>query len=61
MNNINFDKVKKFLDEKSGELSSYQAQINEVWYNVPLDPNNRHYQEILRQVDEGTLTIADAD
>jgi len=29
--------------------------------SVPLDPANRHYAEILRQVDAGTLTIADAD
>jgi len=28
---------------------------------VPLDPANRHYAEILRQVDAGTLTIQDAD
>jgi hypothetical protein len=28
---------------------------------VPLDPANRHYAEILRQVEAGTLTIADAD
>ena len=28
---------------------------------VPLDPANRHYAEILRQVDAGTLTIAAAD
>lgn len=26
-----------------------------------LDPANRHYAEILRQVADGTLTIADAD
>ena len=29
--------------------------------NVPEDPANRHYAEILRQVDEGTLTIQEAD
>ena len=29
--------------------------------SVPLDPANRHYAEILRQVEAGTLTIADAD
>ena len=29
--------------------------------NVPLDPNNRHYAEILKQVAAGTLTIADAE
>tara|TARA_R110002096_G_scaffold292338_1_gene486821 strand:- start:4 stop:186 length:183 start_codon:yes stop_codon:yes gene_type:complete len=28
---------------------------------VPIDPANRHYAEILRQVDAGTLTIAAAD
>ena len=28
--------------------------------SVPLDPANRHYAEILRQVADGTLTIADA-
>ena len=29
--------------------------------SVPLDPANRHYAEILRQVEAGTLTIAAAD
>jgi len=28
---------------------------------VPVDPNNRHYAEILKQVQEGTLTIQDAE
>ena len=28
---------------------------------VPIDPANRHYAEILRQVAAGELTIADAD
>lgn len=28
---------------------------------VPLDPDNADYQEILRQVKEGTLTIKDAE
>lgn len=28
---------------------------------IPMDENNRHYQEILKQVAEGTLTIKDAD
>ena len=33
----------------------------EFTISVPLDPANRHYAEILRQVAAGTLTIADAD
>ena len=28
---------------------------------VPLDPANRHYAEIMRQVDDGGLTIAPAE
>ena len=30
-------------------------------WGVPIDDANIHYQEIKRQVDAGTLTIADAD
>ena len=30
-------------------------------YDIPLDPDNRHYAEILKKVKEGTLTIKDAD
>ena len=40
---------------------SIQATIDGVEMSVPLDPANRHYAEILRQVKEGTLTIKDAD
>ena len=28
---------------------------------VPIDPANRHYAEIMRQVEAGTLTIQPAD
>ena len=38
-----------------------QATIDGQEMSVPLDPDNIHYAEILRQVDAGTLTIADAD
>ncbi len=37
------------------------ATIDGETMSVPLDPANRHYAEIVRQVAEGTLTIADAD
>ena len=40
---------------------SIQANIDGTEMSVPLDPANRHYAEILRQVEAGTLTIADAD
>ena len=38
-----------------------KATIDGTEMFVPLDPANRHYAEILRQVEAGTLTIADAD
>ena len=36
------------------------ATIDGVTMSVPLDENNRHYAEILRQVAAGTLVIQDA-
>ena len=44
-----------------GNNSVVQATIDGVEMSVPLDPANRHYAEIMRQVDAGELTIADAD
>ena len=43
------------------ENVSIKATIDGIEMSVPLDPANRHYAEILRQVAAGTLTIADAD
>ena len=44
----------------SGENSSITAVIDGVTMSVPLDPQNRHYAEILRQVEAGTLVIQEA-
>ena len=41
-----------------GNNSSVQATIDNQELSVPLDPANRHYAEIMRQVEAGTLTIA---
>jgi len=43
------------------EKSSICATIDGQELFVPLDPDNRHYAEIMRQVEAGELTIADAD
>jgi len=48
-------------DSISGNNSSVQATIDGQEVSVPLDPTNRHYAEILKQVEAGTLTIADAE
>ena len=46
---------------EDGENIAILATINGVEWNVPLDPDNSDYAEIVRQVQAGTLTIADAD
>ena len=42
-------------------LAAIGCVINGVPVSVPLDPDNTHYAEILRQIAAGTLTIEDAD
>tara|TARA_R100001510_G_scaffold40733_1_gene37100 strand:- start:28 stop:204 length:177 start_codon:yes stop_codon:yes gene_type:complete len=46
-------------DTKENEMVRANIDGENMW--IPLDPNNRHYAEILRQVKEGTLTIKDAE
>ena len=45
----------------NGENTSIQAVIANQECSIPLNPDNRHYAEIMRQVDAGELTIADAE
>ena len=45
----------------TNENCSINCIANGQHVSVPLNPANRHYAEILKQVDAGTLTIADAD
>ena len=45
-----------FTDTPSG----IRAQIDGVEMSVPLDPENRHYAEIMRQVEAGELVIQEA-
>jgi len=44
-----------------GNNTSIQATIDGQEMSVPLNPANRHYAEILRQVEAGTLVIQEAD
>lgn len=60
MDEINITFAQYVNDEFTNEASSVQATIDGVEYSVPLDPGNRHYAEIMRQVDAGSLTIQEA-
>ena len=60
--NMDIKSVKK-QNNFDGELQSYWVEINNSTetLSIPLDPANRHYAEILRQVKEEGLTIKDAE
>ena len=61
MNEMNIESAQYHADIISGANSSITAVIDGVTMSVPLDPQNRHYAEILRQVEAGTLVIAEAE
>ncbi len=58
---MKIENAKYNKDILSDEIFSLNCIIDGTEMSVPLDPANRHYAEILRQVKEGTLTIKDAD
>jgi len=51
----------QYVVDEMVNITTIRAMIDGVQSIVPLDPANRHYAEILKQVKEGTLTIKDAD
>lgn len=51
----------EYIIDSNDENSIIKATIDGTEMFVPLDPANRHYAEILRQVEAGTLTIQEAD
>ena len=70
MNEIVFTSVKYEKDSFTEENKSIKAVTKEVneegnlvdtEIHVPLAEGNRHYDEIMRQVNAGTLTIEEAD
>ena len=58
MENITITSAEYVLDTNNTII---KAVIDGAEIFIPLDPDNRHYAEIMRQVAAGTLTIADAD
>ena len=58
---MKIENAKYNKDSLSDERTSLNCVIDGAEISVPLDPNNRHYAEIMRQVKEEGLTIKDAD
>jgi hypothetical protein len=61
MNNMTITSAQYISDPVSGSNSSIRATIDGQEMFVPLDPSNRHYAEIMRQVEAGTLTIQEGN
>ena len=65
LNNCTLKYVKKTLKgvERTNILVSYPENEDGSKQEivVPLDTDNSHYAEILKQVADGTITIAEAD
>jgi len=51
----------KYLKDNTDENVTVRITLNGSLTDIPMDPDNRHYAEILKQVAAGTLTIAAAD
>ena len=52
----------KYKANEDGVNVRIQCHLGgEEYISVVIDPDRELYQEIMRQVDEGTLTIQDAD
>ena len=50
-----------YLNDTEGVNNSIKATINNIEMCIPLDSANRHYEEIMRQVEAGELTIEPAN
>ena len=51
----------QFLKDKDGPVKTMKCNYDGVNISLPLNPKNRHYADILRQVEAEILTIAPAD
>ncbi len=51
----------QYVQDVDGNNSVIQATIDGTTWDVPMKYGNTYYDEIMKQVAAGTLTIADAD
>jgi hypothetical protein len=58
---MQFTNVQYNTNKITNENCSISCVINGLHVSVPLDPANTDYAEIMRQVEAGELTIAEAN
>ena len=61
MEQMNITSAQYVNDPLDNVVCGVRATIDDKSMFVPMKPANRHYAEILRQVEAGTLTIEDAE
>jgi hypothetical protein len=59
MNEMNIESARYIAEEENN--IGITATIDGVTMSVPLDPANRHYAELMRQIEAGELTIEPAE
>jgi hypothetical protein len=53
--------AKYIIDVLYNKIDTIKATIDNFTIYVPINPANKHYSEIMRQVEAGTLVIQPAD
>ena len=61
MDNTNIASAQYINDPTTGMADAITAIIDGIQMSIPLDPANRHYAEILRQVEAGDLVVQEAE
>ena len=61
MDKMNITSAKYLKDLISEKINTIEIVMDKQTYFVPMKEGNRHYDEIMRQVEAGTLTIEEAD
>ena len=51
----------KYVQDMDGNNNIIEVVIDGITMCVPINPDNRHYAEIMKQVEAGTLTIEEAE
>jgi len=51
----------QYIENSDGEKYAVNIRNAGLLTTVPMNEENSDYKEILKQVDEGTITIAEAD
>lgn len=51
----------KYVQDMDGNNNIIEVVIDGITMCVPINPDNRHYAEIMKQVEEETLTIEEAE